>query len=123
VSSNHPGKELEPSDVTRNVSLINSADNTTDATDWMVPIINYLCNPNIRTDRNVRRIAFKYVLIDNELYRRTTGDVLLKCLDPDDAILVMAEMHEGICGIHQSAPNMKWLLRRSGFYWPDMIAD
>lgn len=123
MSSNHPGKEPEPSDVTRNVFLINSADNTTDATDWMVPIINYLCNPNIRTDRNVRRIAFKYVLIDNELYRRTTGDVLLKCLDPDDAILVMAEMHEGICGTHQSAPNMKWLLRRSGFYWPDMIAD
>jgi hypothetical protein len=35
----------------------------------------------------------------------------------------MAEVHEGICGTHQSAPKMKWLLRRSGFYWPNMIAD
>jgi hypothetical protein len=35
----------------------------------------------------------------------------------------MAEAHEGICGTHQSAPKMKWLLRRSGFYWPNMIAD
>jgi hypothetical protein len=35
----------------------------------------------------------------------------------------MAEVHEGICGTHQWAPEMKWLLRRSGFYWPNMIAD
>jgi hypothetical protein len=59
----------------------------------------------------------------DELYRRTVNDVLLKCLGPDDAILAMAEVHEGICGTHQSAPKMKWLLRRSGFYWPNMIAD
>jgi hypothetical protein len=35
----------------------------------------------------------------------------------------MAEVHEGICGTLQSAPKMKWLLRRFGFYWPNMIAD
>jgi hypothetical protein len=44
------------------------------------------------------------------------------CLGPDDATLAMVEVHEGICGTHQSAPKMKWLLRRSGFYWTDMIA-
>jgi hypothetical protein len=47
----------------------------------------------------------------------------LKCLGPSDAMLTMTEVHEGICGTHQSAPKMKWLLRRSGFYWPNMIAD
>src|SRR6185436_18246879 len=30
---------------------------------------------------------------------------------------------EGIYGTHQSAPKMKWLLRRAGFYWPSMISD
>jgi hypothetical protein len=35
----------------------------------------------------------------------------------------MAVVHEGICGTHQSAPKMKWLLIRSGFYRPDMISD
>jgi hypothetical protein len=74
-------------------------------------------------DRNVRRMAFKYVLMSDELYRRMVDDILLKCLGPSDAILAMAEVHEGICGTHQSAPKMKWLLRRSGFYWPNMIAD
>lgn len=37
-------------------------------------------------------------------YRRTPSDVMLKCLGPDDAILSMPEMHEGICGTHQLAP-------------------
>jgi hypothetical protein len=88
-----------------------------------MPITNYLRNPNIKTDKNIRRTTFKYVLMSDELYRRTVNDVLLNCLGPDDAILAMVEVHEGICGTHQSAPKMKWLLRRSGFYWPNMIDD
>jgi hypothetical protein len=68
-------------------------------------------------------MTFKYVLIDDELYLWTSSDILLKCLGPDDAALAMTEVHEGICGTHQLAPKMKWLLRRSGFYWPDMIVD
>jgi hypothetical protein len=44
-------------------------------------------------------------------------------LAPDDATLAMVEVHEGIFGTHQSAPKMKWLLRRFGFYWPDMVAN
>jgi hypothetical protein len=30
-------------------------------------------------------LAFKYVLLDYELHRRTTKDLLLKCLDSDQA--------------------------------------
>jgi hypothetical protein len=37
--------------------------------------------------------------------------------------VAMGEVHEGICGTHQSTPKMKWLLRRAGFYWPTMMAD
>jgi hypothetical protein len=38
-------------------------------------------------------------------------------------ILAIAEVHDEIYGTHQLAPKMNWLLRRSGFYWPNMIAD
>jgi hypothetical protein len=78
----------------------------------------YLCNPSIRIYMNIRRTTFNYVLNDDELHHRT-NDVLLKFLGPDDATLATTEVHEGICGTHQSAPKMKWLLRRSGFYCPD----
>jgi hypothetical protein len=116
-------KESGLSDGTRDVSLINSAGNTSAATDWRAPIINYLHNPNIRTNRVVWRTTLKYVLMDDELYCWTIDDVLLKCLGPDDDILAMVKVHEGICGTHQSTPKVKWLLRRSDFYWFDMIAN
>jgi hypothetical protein len=62
-------KESEPSDDTRNITLINSVNNTTDAIDWRTPIINYLRNSNEKADENIQRTTFKYILIDNELYR------------------------------------------------------
>jgi hypothetical protein len=37
--------------------------------------------------------------------------------------IAMGEVHEDICGTHQSAHKMKWLLRHAGFYWPTMISD
>ena len=62
-------------------------------------------------------------MIDVGLYHRTAEDVLLMCLDSDQARVAMGEVHEGICGTHQSAPKMKWLLKRAGFYWPTMMED
>ena len=91
--------------------------------DWRVAIVTYLMYPGHGAKRNIRRLAFKYVLIDDELYRRTAEDILLKCLDSDQARVAIGEVHEGICGTHQSTPKMKWLLRRAGFYWPTMMAD
>jgi hypothetical protein len=63
------------------------------------------------------------MLHNDKLYRRTTEDLLLKCLGLDQARVTMKEVHEGICGTHQSAPKMKWLLRRTSFYWPTMMTD
>ena len=37
--------------------------------DWRVPIISYLKDPSRGVERNIRRAAFKYILIDDELYR------------------------------------------------------
>ena len=45
----------------------------------------YLRDPSHGAERNIRRLAFKYILIDDVLYRRTTEDLLLKCLDYDQA--------------------------------------
>jgi len=36
--------------------------------DWRKPIVDYLQNPSKRVDKTVRRMAFKYVLIDNDIY-------------------------------------------------------
>ena len=35
----------------------------------------------------------------------------------------MGEVHEGVCGAHQLAYKMKWITRRSGYFWPTMLED
>ena len=96
---------------------------TAEPDDWRRPIISCLENPSQAADRKVRQQSLKYALLDGELYRRTLEGLLLKCLGSDQSKVAMGEVHEGICGTHQSAHKMKWLLRRAGFYWPTMIED
>jgi hypothetical protein len=77
-------------------------------------LIRYLKVPTLKVDRKIRRQAFKYTLFDEDLYRRNMDGVLLKCLDNDQSKVAMGEVHQGICGTHQSAHKMNWLLRRAG---------
>ena len=49
--------------------------------------------------------------------------VLLKCLNQEEAKVLMGEVHEGICGAHQSAYKMKWIIRMSGYFWPTILED
>jgi hypothetical protein len=63
------------SDGAMDVFLIDSTDNTTDAINWRTPIINYLRDPSVRTDKNVRCTTFKYILMNNELCRLTVNDI------------------------------------------------
>ena len=37
--------------------------------DWRKPIIKYLRDPGHGAERNIRRLAFKFILVDDELYR------------------------------------------------------
>jgi hypothetical protein len=89
---------------------------TADSNDCSIPLVLYLENPGHIADRKVRRQALKYVMLDNTLYHRTINDLLLKCLGSDQSKIAMGEVHEGICGTHQSSHKIKWLLRRVGFY-------
>jgi hypothetical protein len=100
-----------------------SSDVGADLCDWRAPLLVYLRDPSAKVDKSVRQSAFKYMLHNDKLYRRTTEDVLLKCLGSDQARVAMGKVHKGICGMHQSAPKMKWLLRRVSFYLPTMMAD
>lgn len=64
------------------------------------------------------------MLLDDELYYQTIDGVLLKCLNQEESRVVMDEVHEGVCGAHQSAYKMmKWIIRRSGYFWPTILED
>jgi hypothetical protein len=91
--------------------------------DWRADIFNYLKDPARGAPKRTRYRAMKYVLIGDDMFYRTLEGLLLKCLGPAESNQLLHEVHEGACGTHQSAHKMKWLIRRSGFYWPTMLED
>lgn len=94
-----------------------------EADDWRHEIIEYLRNPSQLASRKLKYKALKYVLLDNYLYYRTIDVILLKCLNLEEAKVVMCEVHEGICATHQLAHEMRSLLKKAGSFWPNMLED
>jgi hypothetical protein len=92
-------------------------------TDWRLSLLECIRDPGKTTDKKIKRQALKYTLLDDDLYRRTIDCVLLKCLGEDQTKVAVWEVHDGICGAHQSAHKMNWLLWRAGVYWLTMMDE
>jgi hypothetical protein len=91
--------------------------------DWRADIFNYLKDPARGAPKRIRYKAMRYVLMGDDMFYRTLEGLLLKCLGPIESNRLLHEVHEGACGTHQSAHKMKWLIRRSGYFWPTMLED
>jgi ribonuclease HI len=91
--------------------------------DWRKEIADYLENPSRKVSRKLRYKAIKFVLLDGCLYYKSLYGVLLQCLGQEEANRMMSEVHDGLCGAHQSAYRMKWVIRQTGCYWPTMLED
>ncbi|XP_050233412.1 uncharacterized protein LOC126681899 [Mercurialis annua] len=90
--------------------------------DWRKELIDWFRHPD-PTNRRIRMLATNYVILADELYKRCREGLLFRCVGPKEAMLVMAEVHEGISGAHQAGPRMRWLIHKYGFYWPKMEQD
>jgi ribonuclease HI len=91
--------------------------------DWRKEIADYLENPSRKVSRKLKYKAIKFVLLDDCLYYKSMDGVLLQCLGQEEAKRMMSEVHDGLCGAHQSAYRMKWVIRKTRCYWPTMLED
>ncbi|XP_050215501.2 uncharacterized protein LOC126666698 [Mercurialis annua] len=116
-------RKTHPSIFKRGVQLdiFNIDDNLVQ--DWRRDIKKYLENPSKKMMYKVRVRAVNYVLIEDVLYRRGFDNLLLRCLGTTEALEVMKQTHEGVCGAHQSGVKMRWLIRRHGYFWPSILKD
>jgi hypothetical protein len=89
--------------------------------DWRKEIADYLGNPSRKVSRKLRYRAIKFVPLDRRLYYKSMDGVLLQCLGQEEAKRMMSEVHVGLCGAHQSAYRMKWVIRKFGCYWLTML--
>ena len=96
---------------------ISFIDNLTEQ-DWRKPVVDYLQNSAASTERKINYRALSYVLMGNELFKKTPEGVLLKCLSETEAYIALSTIHVRACGAHQVGQKMKWLLFRQGLYGP-----
>ena len=94
---------------------------------WMTPIIRYLQSGDLPKERReARKMAYKaarYVLEDGVLYRRGFLQPLLKCVNEEEALRILKEVHNGVCGTHCSSLSMSFKIKRQGFFWPTLKRD
>nr|XP_025682208.1 uncharacterized protein LOC112783462 [Arachis hypogaea] len=98
-----------------------------DEDSWQDPYIQYLRSgelpKGLQNLKTFKRQASFFTLLNNKLYRRGYSRPLLKCLDRSEADLALAEVHEGICGMHSGARSLAQKILRAGFYWPTIWKD
>ncbi|KAG9444317.1 hypothetical protein H6P81_015657 [Aristolochia fimbriata] len=97
------------------------------AKDWREPISNFLRHGilpvDLRERVQIRRVAPKYVFINDILYRRSYEGLRLQCLSKEEGLQVLKETHSGIYGVHQACPKLHLQVKRLGYYWPSMLRD
>ncbi|XP_019160737.1 PREDICTED: uncharacterized protein LOC109157290 [Ipomoea nil] len=71
----------------------------------------------------VQRRAPTYQLIGDTLYKRSYNGTLLCCLYPEEARVVMEEIHEGTCSAHQGAYTIARKAILQGYFWPRMAKE
>jgi hypothetical protein len=80
-------------------------------TNGRLPLLECIRDPEKNTAKKVKWQVLKYTSLDDDFYRRTIDDVLPKCLGEEQAKVAVREVRDGICGAHQSAYKMNWLLQ------------
>ena len=94
---------------------------------WMDPIVAHLKTgeqPEDKTEAQIlwRKVA-RYVLYDDELYRKGYTMPLLKCVTLLEAKNIMREIHKGTCGNHVEGQSLAFKVIRQGYYWLTMKMD
>ena len=57
---------------------------------------------NDNDKRTLKRLAMRFFLDGEVLYKKGKDQILLRCVDASEAKKIVHEIHEGVCGTHTS---------------------
>ena len=92
-------------------------------------IYSYLCDQIIldgltqNEKRHLIHNASQYVIIIDELFRRSLDGTLLRCLELKESKHALVDIHEGICGSHLNGLTLACKIIRASYYWLNMEQD
>jgi hypothetical protein len=94
---------------------------------WTKPYLAYLIQGELPENtihrRQIMRRSKAFTIINRELYKRSTTEVLQRCIEPEDGVALLRDIHEGTCGHHASSRTLVAKAFRSGFYWLSALHD
>jgi hypothetical protein len=94
---------------------------------WVEPFSNYLITGDLPQDeveaRQLQRRAGAYTIINGELYKRSVSGIFQKCIEPEEGIELLREIHQGECEHHASSRALVAKAFRHAFYWPTAQKD
>ncbi|XP_057791001.1 uncharacterized protein LOC131008120 [Salvia miltiorrhiza] len=92
--------------------------------DWRAPILHFLKTGEwLNKESNQRARYENYCLLNDQLYKRSFTQPLLKFLSPEEANFALNEVHAGCCGGHTGFRDLVRKIIRAGFYWPNINKD
>jgi hypothetical protein len=63
-------------------------------------------------------------VVEGKLWRKNAKvEVLMKCIEQEDGIKLLEEIHSGIYGNHAASQTLVGKAFRAGFYFPSAVAD
>jgi hypothetical protein len=68
--------------------------------------------------RRLQHRALAYTIINSELYKRSMSGIFQKCIEPEEGLDLLKEIHQGECGYHASFRALVAKAFHHGFYWP-----
>lgn len=68
----------------------------------------------------LKRRACKYALDGGVLYRVGKGGLALRCVNKHEALKILGELHEEICGNHSGGRSLAHRVLSQGYYWPTL---
>ncbi|KAM2716207.1 hypothetical protein EV2_045717 [Malus domestica] len=94
---------------------------------WITPIYKFLAHGTLQIDKvqakQIRYKSARYLIINDQLYKRGFTLPYLRCLTPAEAEIVLREIHEGVCGDHAGSRSLAHKTFRQGYYWPTLHQD
>ena len=96
---------------------------------WYANIVHFLlylqCLEHLdkKESRSLKLKATKYCLIEQQLFWKDPGGILLICLDKPEIEEVISESHEGACGGHKYWKETTYKFLSSGYYWPSLFSN
>jgi hypothetical protein len=89
---------------------------------WAEPFSNYLITGDLPQDKveanRIQHRAGAYTIINSELYKHSVLGIFQKCIELEEGIELLREIHQGECRHHASSRALVAKASRHGFYWP-----